>query len=209
LYCLFCIKTKRWRVSPTGSLAARWFLRGDVAEQGKVADAPALRSQEGTMAKTDTPQSDAPIVVDRRKLLAAAAAMTAVNTMPTMADAEAVPRPVQSSALPPGVQTPKVCAATARRLLEICRRNELRRAAQLPLLSIPKELRRMKQQEELEAFSWFEAAHGPAVWARVLEARRRAEGNPNWRPNWMDGIHYQNQVYAALRARFSAEREKA
>jgi hypothetical protein len=48
------------------------------------------------MAKTDTPQSDAPIVVDRRKLLAAAAAMTAVNAMPTMADAEAVPRPVQS-----------------------------------------------------------------------------------------------------------------
>ena len=131
------------------------------------------------MAKTDTPQSDAPIVVDRRKLLAAAAAMTAVNTMPTMADAEAVPRPVQSSALPPGVQTQKVCAATARRLLEISRRNELRRAAQLPLLSIPKELRRIKQQEELEAFSWFEAAHGPAVWARVLEARRRAEGNPN------------------------------
>jgi hypothetical protein len=161
------------------------------------------------MAKTDTPQSDAPIVVDRRKLLAAAAAMTAVNTMPTMADAEAVPRPVQSSALPPGVQTPKVCAATARRLLEICRRNELRRAAQLPPLSIPRELRRMKQQEELKAFSWFEAAHGPAVWARVLEARRRAEGNPNWRPNWMDGTHYQNQVYAALRARFSAEREKA
>ena len=67
----------------------------------------------------------------------------------------------------------------------------------------------MKRQEELEAFSRFEAAHGPAVWARVLEARRRAEGNPNWRPNWMEGIHYQNQVYAALRARFSAEREKA
>jgi len=161
------------------------------------------------MAKIDTPQSDAPIVVDRRKLLAAAAAMTAVNAMPRTADADALRDPIHSSALRAGVQAPKVCAATARRLLEICRLNEIRRAAKLPPLSIPKELRRMKRQEELEAFSRFEAAHGPAVWARVLEARRRAEGNPNWRPNWMEGIHHQNQVYPALRARFSAEREKA
>lgn len=34
-----------------------------------------------------------------------------------------------------------------RRLLEIARRNEIRREANLPLLSIAKELRRMKQQE--------------------------------------------------------------
>jgi hypothetical protein len=161
------------------------------------------------MAKTDTPQSDWPDVIDRRKLLAAAAAMTAVSTMPRMADAEAVPRPVQSSALPPGVRAPKVCAPTARRLLEICRRNELRQAAQLPLLSIPKELRRMKRQEELEALQRLEAAHGRAVWAQVLEARRRAEGNPNWRPNCMEGIGYQNEVRAVLKARFKAERERA
>jgi len=180
-----------------------------VEKSANVADALALRSQEGTLAKTDTPQSDGFIVVDRRNLLTAAAAMTAASTIPTLTTAEGIRESIQPSVLPPGIRAPKVCAATARRLLEICRRNELRRAAQLPLLSIPKELRRMKQQEELEAFSWFEAAHGPAFWARVLQARRRAEGNPNWRPNWMDGIHYQNQVYAALRARFSAEREKA
>jgi hypothetical protein len=185
------------------------FPKGDVAQQGKRSGrAPALRSQEGTIAKTDTPQSDAPIVVDRRKLLAAAAAMTAVSTMPRMADAEAVPSSGQSSALPPGVQAPKVCPATARRLLEIGRRNEIRQAAQLPPLSIPKELRRMKQQEELEAFSRFEAALGPAVWSRVLEARR-AEGNPNWRPNWMEGIQYQNEVRAVLKARFSAAQPAA
>ena len=59
------------------------------------------------MAKTDTPQSDGPDVVDRRKLLATAAAMTAVSTMPRMADAEALRDPIHSSALPQGVRTPR------------------------------------------------------------------------------------------------------
>ena len=157
------------------------------------------------MAKTNTPQPDGPDVTDRRKLLTAAAAMTAVSTIPTMADAEGVRDSIQSCILPPGVRTPKVCAVTARRLLEIRRRNEIRQVAQLPPLSTPKELRWMKQQEELEVFRRFEAANGPAVWAQVLEARRRAEDNPKWRPNWMEGVHYQNQVYAALRVRFGAK----
>ena len=67
----------------------------------------------------------------------------------------------------------------------------------------------MKQQEELEAFQRFEAANGRAVWEQVLELRRQTEGNPDWRPNWMEGIHYQNQVYAALRTRVGSKREKA
>ena len=161
------------------------------------------------MAKTDTPQSDGPMAVDRRKILAAVAAITAASAMPKVTASETVADSVQSSALLQGVQTLKVCAATARRLIEIHGRNELRRAAQLPPLSIPKELRRMKQQEELEAFQQFEAAYGPAVWAQVLEARRRAESEPNWRPNWIEGVHYQNEVRTALKARFKAEREKA
>ena len=97
----------------------------------------------------------------------------------------------------------------ARRLLEISRQNELRRQAELPLLSIPNELRRMKQQEDLEAFRKFEAANGREVWDQVLADRRQAEGNSNWRPNWMEGLHYQNRVHAALRARFEAKRESA
>jgi len=60
----------------------------------------------------------------------------------------------------------------------------------------------------LEAFRRFEAANGRAVWEQVLEARRQAEGNSNWRPNWMEGIHYQNQVYAALWARLGAKAAK-
>ena len=44
----------------------------------------------------------------------------------------------------------------------------------------------MKQQEALEDFGRFEAEHGKAVWEQVLKARREAEGNPNWRPSWME-----------------------
>lgn len=67
----------------------------------------------------------------------------------------------------------------------------------------------MKLQEELETFRQFEVANSRTVWAQVLEARRRAEGNPNWQPNWTEGLHYQNQVCAALRARFNAEGARA
>ena len=130
--------------------------------------------------------------------------MTAAGTIPKVTAADAVCEAIQSCILPPGVGSPKVCAATARRLLEIHRRNELRREAQLPVLPIAKELRRMKEQEELEAFRRFEAANRQAVWEQVLEAR-----NLSWRPNWMEGLHYQNQVHAALRARFNAKREGA
>ena len=93
------------------------------------------------------------------------------------------------------------CAAD-RRLLEIGRRNEIRREAGLPFLSITKELRRLKRQEALEAFRRFEAAHGPGVWAQVLETRRQAEGNPNWQPNWTEGVRCQKEVGAILRAQW-------
>jgi hypothetical protein len=99
-----------------------------------------------------------------------------------------------------------VSAATARRLLEIARRNELRREAKLPLLSIAKELRNMKKQEELEAFERFQAVHAKAVWDEVLKSRREAEG-PNWRPTWMEGVHYQAQVHKVLWERHTKEAE--
>ena len=73
-------------------------------------------------------------------------------------------------------------------LLEIARRNELRREAKLPLLPIAKELRRIERREDLEEFGRFEAVHGKAVLDEVLKRRRETERNPNWRPNWMDGI---------------------
>ena len=77
----------------------------------------------------------------------------------------------------------------------------------MPLLSIPKELRRMKKQEELEEFSRFEAACGEAVWDEVLKHRREAEANPNWRPSWMEGMRYQTQVNKILWEQFTRHQE--
>jgi hypothetical protein len=133
---------------------------GDVAEQA--ADRQPFGPWRAKMLTADTANSDEPIAIDRRSLLTAAA-IAAASTIPVTA-ADAVCEAIQSCILPPGVGSPKVCAATARRLLEIHRRNELRREAQLPVLPIAKELRRMKEQEELEAFRQFEAANGGAVW---------------------------------------------
>jgi hypothetical protein len=149
---------------------------------------------------------DFPLSIDRRRLLtsAAAAAATATGILPDVKPADAAaPDFSQSSELTPEAQLMNFCAATARRLAEIARRNEIRREANLPLLSISKELRRMKDQEKLEEFSRFEATYGKAVWEDVLKARRDAEG-PKLRPSWMEGVHYQSEIYKILRQRFCA-----
>jgi hypothetical protein len=156
-------------------------------------------SQEGMMGKANFVLS-----FDRRHLLTSAAGVTATTIVPGVKRTEAaLVESVESAALAPEAPTLNVCAATARRLLEIARRNRIRREAGLPLLSIPRELRRMKQQEELEEFTRFEAVHAKAVWDQLLKPRRAAEGNPNWRPSWMEGVRYQNELYAALRAQIA------
>ena len=157
------------------------------------------------MAKTDLPFN-----IDRRRLLTSAAAVTATGIVPGFegADTAAAPDFFQSSPLTPEAEPPNFCAGTARRLLEIARRNELRQEAKLPLLPIAKELRRIKRQEELEEFERFEAVHAKAVWQEVLKPRREAEGNPNWRPSWMEGVHYQNEVSKILWEQFYAARQR-
>ena len=67
----------------------------------------------------------------------------------------------------------------------------------------------MKKQEELEEFERFETVHAKAVWEEVLKARREAEGDPNWRPSWMDGVRCQTEVYKILREQFYAVRRVA
>jgi hypothetical protein len=95
-------------------------------------------SQEGSMAKPDFS-----LGIDRRRLLTtgAAAATAAIALRADRVDV-ALADTVQLSALTPKVPPLNVCAATARRLMEISRRNEIRREAKLPLLPIAKELRR-------------------------------------------------------------------
>jgi hypothetical protein len=109
------------------------------------------------MAKQDFPPN-----IDRRRLLVSAVALAGSSIEPGVgyAKAASATAAAQSIASAPGVQDLNVRPATARRLLEIERRNLLRAEAHLPLLSITKELRRMKQQEVSEEFERFAAAHG-------------------------------------------------
>jgi hypothetical protein len=155
---------------------------------------------------------DFPLSINRRRLMTAAAAVTATGSILTVvkrAAAAAAPDLFQYRPLTLEVEPGNFCAATARRLLEIARRNEIRREAKLPLLPIPKELRRMKRQEDLEEFERFEAVYGKAVWDEVLKERREAEGNPNWRPSWMEGVSHQSEVYKILREQFCEARRMA
>ena len=60
----------------------------------------------------------------------------------------------------------------------------------------------MKQQEVSEEFERFAAAHGRAVWEEVLKRRRDAKGNPNWRPNSLEGMCYHSKVRRILWEKF-------
>ena len=59
----------------------------------------------------------------------------------------------------------------------------------LPPLSIVKELRRMKQQDEQGKFERFEADHRETIWDAVLKPRREAEGDPKLEAEELHGRH--------------------
>src|SRR6516162_6255563 len=89
-----------------------------------------------------------PLAMNRRQLLATAAAIPMSGILPPQVTADAVPVPSIPTSEP---STLNVCAATARRIEEITARNRIREEACLPLLSIPKELRRMKEADDANA----------------------------------------------------------
>jgi hypothetical protein len=155
-------------------------------------------------------EADIPLSINRRWLLISATAVTATGSiLPGVKLVDAAAADVlQSSPLTPKAEPANFCPATARRLLEIARRNEIRREAKLRLLPIAKELRRIKQQEDLEEFERFDAVYGKAAWEEVLKAHRDEEG-PNWRPSWMEGVSCQTQVNKILREQFYAARRVA
>jgi len=143
----------------------------------------------------------------RRDLLGNAVAIGAASIVPSAAPSQPAlidPANILSKTSAPVL---KFCAATTRRLLEIESRNELRREVKLPLLSVAKELRRIKQAEDEEKFSRFATRHRVAVWNQVLKSRR--EKGANWKPSWMEGIGYQSEVYRLLRQQFRVERRLA
>jgi hypothetical protein len=142
--------------------------------------------------------------MDRRQLLTTVAAIPMSGILPPQVTADAVPVP----SIPTSEPSPlNVCAATARRIEEITARNRIRAEACLPLLSVPKELRRMKEAADAAAFEAFADANLGAVWDEVLATKRQVRGEPNWHPSgWMEGMALQAEISSALRQRFERSR---
>ena len=142
--------------------------------------------------------------MNRRQLLATATAIPMSGILPPQVTADAVPVPSMPTSEPSPLN---VCAATARRIEEIVARNRIRAEACLPLLSRPKELRRMKEADDATEFERFAAHHRQAVWDEVLRPVREAKDDPTWRPTgFMEGLAYQARVSKILRERFIAQR---
>jgi hypothetical protein len=148
-------------------------------------------------------QSEPALSLDRRQLLTSAALVAATGIVPRYAQVEAAnPAELGEAA---EMLAWKVCDATAGRIAEIAKRNRIREEAGLPLLSIAKELRRMKTAEEEAKFEAFAVVHGRAVWDEVLAPERKRRGQPDWRPSsFMEGMGYQAKIRKILREQFKA-----
>jgi hypothetical protein len=146
---------------------------------------------------------------DRRQLLASVAVITTAGLAP---NAEAAGATNAAEAVNPAtspasnVSAFNICVSTARKIEEISQRNRIRQQAGLPLLSIPKELRKIKNAELAAELEEFADRHRQAVWDEVLTPIREAKGDPNWRPKgMMEGLGYQARVSKVLRQRFVAQ----
>jgi hypothetical protein len=160
-----------------------------------------MKQQEGYMAKPI--QSEPALSLDRRQLLTSAAVIVGAGIVPSYEEVEAAnaAQVVSVAEIPAW----NVCAATARRIAEIAKRNQIRQEAGLPLLSLPKELRRLKKAEDQAEFEAFAAVHGGAVWDEVLAPERKTRGQPDWRPSsFMEGLVFQSQVNKILHEQFTA-----
>jgi hypothetical protein len=144
------------------------------------------------------------LTMNRRQLLATVAAIPMSGIVPPQVSADAVPVP----SIPTSEPSPlNVCPATARRIEEITAGNRIRAEACLPLLSIPKELHRMKEAADAAKFEAFADANRDTVWDELLATKRKARGEPNWHPSgWMEGTAFQSEVSRILRQRFQRSR---
>jgi hypothetical protein len=145
---------------------------------------------------------------NRRQLLGSAAGLVTVGVALDIDAARgADPAEVADLGNPELIPPPlNVRAATARRIAEIARRNRIREEAGLPLLSITKELRRMKRATDAAEFEAFAEVHSRAVWDEVLSPEREQRGQADWRPkSFMEGLRFQSQVSRLLHQRFALE----
>jgi hypothetical protein len=152
-------------------------------------------------------QSEQRLSIDRRLLLTSAAALTTSGFVPRIGLAKAAkPAEVANMVETPSleIRTLNVCATTAWRLEKIAQRNRIREEVGLPLLSVAKELRRMKTEADLNRFRRFAAVHHKAVWDEVLKRVQDDKGNQNWHPrSFMEAVDLQARVSKILHERFA------
>lgn len=120
---------------------------------------PAFRNGDGYMSARIIPNRGQ-LVLNRRRLLSTAMAMTGAGLVPSAKAAGSVRVIGQDSTPIAWEAPPNVSSAMSQRLAEIGCRNKLRREADLPLLPVTSELKRMKRVEDQEKFSRFAARPG-------------------------------------------------
>ena len=127
---------------------------------------------------------DFPLNIDRRRrLLASVVALPAASIVPGVkAAGAAVAAPIRSFAMVLDAEAANVCAVTATRIAEIGRRNDLRSEHDLPLLSIAKELWRMKTAADTEKVERFRMALRQPVFQKMLARARRQRRDAAWTP---------------------------
>jgi hypothetical protein len=152
--------------------------------------------------------------INRRQLLTSAATMTVAGIAPNISHTE----PLAKTEISPTKALASSCtetsgsqfdAVTVLRLREIAERNHIRQEAELSLLSVPKELRRMKEAADTEKFRKFADAHRKSVHDKMLARVRRRYGDPNWAPTGVlsgGGLWFAAQVDEQTRKLYSRVR---
>ena len=146
--------------------------------------------------------------MNRRELLSSAVAATVARMPPNASQTEALPesdvlQPIERLLLPSAAesQAANFVEVTVVRLQEIAQRNRIRQEAGLPLLSVAKELRRMKQAADVRKFGSFADAHRKRVREKMQQRMRRQCGDPKWQPAGMlsgGGLAFAVQVERQL-----------
>ena len=151
--------------------------------------------------------------INRRHLLMATTILAGVA--PIIQRASFIPRSGITNANSlvssyPEIKPQNFSNITNLRLREIAERNSIRQEAGLPLLSVPKELRRMKEAANAEKFRAFADANRKRVYAKLLGQVRRRFGEPNWTPSGVlsgGGVWFSAQVDQQLRKLYRRKTE--
>jgi hypothetical protein len=137
--------------------------------------------------------------LSRRQLLSSAATITAAGIAPNVEahSRSEITQQAQALASPSKEAQPqRFSVVTSIRLREIAERNRARQEAGLPLLSVAKELRRLKEAVDAEKFRNFVETHRNRIHKKMLARVRRQRGDPQWSPTgvlsggglWFDAL---------------------